>query len=507
MRRAKRAICTVPLRLITDPLLLVASLIARIDGSTCYEDRESAIDIYNAPDSPKFCFLLSTRAGGLGINLQTADTVVLFDSDWNPQADLQAQDRAHRIGQKKPVSIYRLVTENTVEEKIVERAQQKLKLDAMVVQSGRLKEKDKVSKDELMNAIKFGADKVFRSTESDITDDDIDAILARGEEKTKELTDKITKAEKGDMLNFSFDTGLGVQTYEGVDYSDQAFRDQLILLNADSMGKRERKQAAAPLTYTPDALVKAKKVMTFSEYTIRLPRSFRLPRMENFMFFDQKKLMQISEWEFEALHLLRQKERRLSQDQQHTMTSILPAKLAEEKKKLLGAGFPMFNKRDYFRFLRGIANKGKDNLESVAADMGMAIDLVEDYSKAFWEVGESHLGEKEWARVMKQIEKGEESVKTRAALSKMLTTFIGMFDDPRNKMVFTSKNEKPFVLDSDRAMLIASNKHGYGEWDKIRKEVTSDRGLAFNHQIQGINDKELAKRVDTRLRMLEKEVR
>ena len=122
----------------------------RIDGSTDYESRESAIDTYNAPGSSKFCFLLSTRAGGLGINLQTADTVVLYDSDWNPQADLQAQDRAHRIGQKKPVSIYRLVTENTVEEKIVQRAQQKLKLDAMVVQSGKLKEKDKVSKEEVM---------------------------------------------------------------------------------------------------------------------------------------------------------------------------------------------------------------------------------------------------------------------------------------------------------------------------------------------------------------------
>jgi hypothetical protein len=59
------------------------------------------IDAFNAPNSDKFIFLLSTRAGGLGINLQTADTVILFDSDWNPQVDLQAQDRAHRIGQKK----------------------------------------------------------------------------------------------------------------------------------------------------------------------------------------------------------------------------------------------------------------------------------------------------------------------------------------------------------------------------------------------------------------------
>ena len=65
----------------------------RIDGNTSYDERDSLIETYNAPDSSKFVFLLSTRAGGLGINLQTADTVVLYDSDWNPQADLQAQDR------------------------------------------------------------------------------------------------------------------------------------------------------------------------------------------------------------------------------------------------------------------------------------------------------------------------------------------------------------------------------------------------------------------------------
>ena len=79
----------------------------RIDGDTTYEEREDSIDAYNAPESEKFVFMLSTRAGGLGINLQTADTVILYDSDWNPQADLQAQDRAHRIGQKKVVNVYR----------------------------------------------------------------------------------------------------------------------------------------------------------------------------------------------------------------------------------------------------------------------------------------------------------------------------------------------------------------------------------------------------------------
>ena len=82
--------------------------------------------------------MLSTRAGGLGINLATADIVILYDSDWNPQMDLQAMDRAHRIGQLKQVRVFRLITENTVEEKIVERAEVKLHLDKLVIQQGRL---------------------------------------------------------------------------------------------------------------------------------------------------------------------------------------------------------------------------------------------------------------------------------------------------------------------------------------------------------------------------------
>jgi len=86
----------------------------RLDGSMGREQRQKAMEHFNAKDSKDFCFLLSTRAGGLGINLSTADTVIIFDSDWNPQNDLQAAARAHRIGQKKVVNIYRFVTKGTV---------------------------------------------------------------------------------------------------------------------------------------------------------------------------------------------------------------------------------------------------------------------------------------------------------------------------------------------------------------------------------------------------------
>jgi SNF2 family DNA or RNA helicase len=93
----------------------------RLDGSTKGVERQTMINEFQAPDSESFLFLLSTRAGGLGINLTAADTVIIYDSDWNPQMDLQAMDRAHRIGQKNPVNVYRLVCENTIEEKIIER--------------------------------------------------------------------------------------------------------------------------------------------------------------------------------------------------------------------------------------------------------------------------------------------------------------------------------------------------------------------------------------------------
>jgi SWI/SNF-related matrix-associated actin-dependent regulator of chromatin subfamily A member 5 len=91
----------------------------------------------------KFIFLLSTRAGGLGINLTSADTVIIYDSDWNPQMDLQAMDRAHRIGQKNPVNVYRLITENTVEEKIIQRQTIKLKWDNLVIQQAKNTQKNK----------------------------------------------------------------------------------------------------------------------------------------------------------------------------------------------------------------------------------------------------------------------------------------------------------------------------------------------------------------------------
>ncbi|XP_060932492.1 chromodomain-helicase-DNA-binding protein 2 isoform X3 [Limanda limanda] len=192
----------------------------RLDGSIKGEIRKQALDHFNAEGSEDFCFLLSTRAGGLGINLASADTVVIFDSDWNPQNDLQAQARAHRIGQKKQVNIYRLVTKGTVEEDIIERAKKKMVLDHLVIQrmdtTGRTvldsnsgnTNSNPFNKEELTAILKFGAEELFKEAEGEESEPqemDIEEILRLAETRESDqgssATDELLSQFK--VANFS----------------------------------------------------------------------------------------------------------------------------------------------------------------------------------------------------------------------------------------------------------------------------------------------------------------
>ncbi|OIW02825.1 hypothetical protein TanjilG_29601 [Lupinus angustifolius] len=188
----------------------------RLDGSTKAELRHQAMEHFNAPGSDDFCFLLSTRAGGLGINLATADTVIIFDSDWNPQNDLQAMSRAHRIGQQEVVNIYRFVTSKSVEEDILERAKKKMVLDHLVIQKlnaeGRLEKKEAkkggsyFDKNELSAILRFGAEELFKEERNDeeskkrLLSMDIDEILERAEK----VEEKEAEGEDGHELLSAF---------------------------------------------------------------------------------------------------------------------------------------------------------------------------------------------------------------------------------------------------------------------------------------------------------------
>ncbi|XP_057666138.1 chromodomain-helicase-DNA-binding protein 7 isoform X2 [Diorhabda carinulata] len=175
----------------------------RIDGRIRGNLRQAAIDRFSRPDSDRFVFLLCTKAGGLGINLTAADTVIIYDSDWNPQNDLQAQARCHRIGQQKMVKIYRLLCRNTYEREMFDKASLKLGLDKAILQSMNTSQGGKdagnrqLSKKEIEDLLKKGAyGALLDEDDGDkFCEEDIDVILAR---RTQVIT---MESEKGSTFS------------------------------------------------------------------------------------------------------------------------------------------------------------------------------------------------------------------------------------------------------------------------------------------------------------------
>lgn len=180
----------------------------RLDGTTKADERQEMLKEFNAPNSDYFCFLLSTRAGGLGLNLQTADTVIIFDTDWNPHQDLQAQDRAHRIGQKNEVRILRLITTDSVEEVILERAMQKLDIDGKVIQAGKFDNKSTAEEQEafLRRLIENESAK-DEEDDAELDDEELNETLARSDEE-KILFAQIDKERMARELAFAKSIGL-----------------------------------------------------------------------------------------------------------------------------------------------------------------------------------------------------------------------------------------------------------------------------------------------------------
>ncbi|CAI4060495.1 hypothetical protein N7582_001632 [Saccharomyces uvarum] len=177
------------LDILGDYLSIKGITFQRLDGTVPSAQRRISIDHFNSPDSNDFAFLLSTRAGGLGINLMTADTVIIFDSDWNPQADLQAMARAHRIGQKNHVMVYRLVSKDTVEEEVLERARKKMILEYAIISLGvtdgnKYTKKNEPNTGELSAILKFGAGNMFTATDNQkkLEDLNLDDVLNHAED-------------------------------------------------------------------------------------------------------------------------------------------------------------------------------------------------------------------------------------------------------------------------------------------------------------------------------------
>lgn len=214
----------------------------RLDGTVPSNQRKISIDHFNAPDSNDFVFLLSTRAGGLGINLMTADTVIIFDSDWNPQADLQAMARAHRIGQKNHVMVYRLVSKDTVEEEVLERARKKMILEYAIISLGvtdgnKYDRKNEPSAGELSEILKFGAGNMFaaKDNQKKLEDLNLDDVLNHAE-------DHVTTPDMGEshLGGEEFLKQFEVTDYKAdVDWDDIIPQDELKKLQDEDQKRRD----------------------------------------------------------------------------------------------------------------------------------------------------------------------------------------------------------------------------------------------------------------------------
>ena len=465
------------LDILGDYLQLRGYQFQRLDGTIAAGPRRMAIDHFNADGSNDFCFLLSTRAGGLGINLMTADTVIIFDSDWNPQADLQAMARAHRIGQKKPVSIYRLVSKETVEEEVLERARNKLMLEFITIQRGvtdkekkELREKavkagkidDPRSSEDISRILKRRGQKMFEQSgnQKKLEELDIDSVLENAEEHKTEVPEGMI-ADGGEDFLKSFEyTDVKID----LEWDDIIPKDQLESLKAEE-DKRKHEEYLAKIVEE------------------NAPRK---ATMKN-----------TAEYEREQ-RLAKKRERDQAKQDELDEKKEAQANRADPKRELNEK-----EARNLFRaFLRyGSIDERRDELIKDARLIGRDVDLLKATIKAVTDESDRRLKEenarieameRETNRPLTKKDKkavlfdflgvkrlNAETVMERPGEMMMLKEVIGGLSDFKNFRVTDASKGANYSCEwgarEDGMLLVGIHRHGYGAWVQIRDDP--DLGL------------------------------
>lgn len=499
----------------------------RIDGSTAHEDRIAAIDDYNKPGSEKFIFLLTTRAGGLGINLTSADIVVLYDSDWNPQADLQAMDRAHRIGQTKQVVVFRFVTENAIEEKVLERAAQKLRLDQLVIQQGRAQQaaKNAASKDDLLNMIQHGAEKVFQTkgatgvlgSKSELSEDDIDEILKHGEQRTAELNARYEKLGIDDLQKFSSENAY---EWNGEDFTN---RKKEIGISWINPAKRERKEQSYSMDkYYRQALSTGGRT---AEQKPKAPRAPKQIQVHDYQFFPpvlrdlqeretayfRKEIgykVPLGEGEDGDLSE-REAERDLEQKEIDDATPLTEEE-QEMKQRYAEEGFIYWNRRDFQQFINGAAKHGRYSYADIASEIdGKNEREVKEYAKVFWQ---RYTEIQDFPKYIATIEAGEEKSRKLNHQQKMLRRKMEMYRVPLQQLKLnysvSTTNKKIYTEEEDRFLLVMLDRFGVdGEsiYERIRDEIRESPLFRFDWFFLSRTPVEIGRRCATLLTTVARE--
>lgn len=503
----------------------------RIDGQTDHADRVNAIDEYNKPGSSKFVFLLTTRAGGLGINLTTADVVILYDSDWNPQADLQAMDRAHRIGQTKQVKVFRFVTENAIEEKILERAAQKLRLDQLVIQLGRnvpnigQQSNKAASKDELLNMIQYGAAEMFSNhykdgDEHSEADADIESILNSSKQKTEELNKKYEKLGLSALQNFSNDDSV----YE---WNGENFKKKETSTITDighgwiNPSKRERKENYSIDMYYKDVLntggrssmksgPKPPKQLNIYDHQFYPVKLLELVELEKNYYKKQIQYQVPLKAGSPKTLKERQLEQKLEQEEIANSRSLTDEE-KQLKEELLKQGYGNWNRREFTHFIQMSAKYGRNAILSIAQEIDdKTEDEVRDYAKKFWTSYEEIDG---YERYINQIEAGEDRILKLRLQKESLRRKLSQYRYPLQELVLkyppSTSHKKIYSDEEDRFLLVQLYRFGLDSsdvYEKIRDAIRDSPLFQFDFFLQSRNSAELARRCTTLLACVLKEI-
>ena len=503
-------------------VLMCCCVVSRIDGNTPQADREEHMRVFNEEGSPKFCFLLSTRAGGLGINLVTADTVILYDSDWNPQMDLQAMDRAHRIGQKRVVNVLRLVCEDTVEVQMLKRAEIKLHLDAMVIQQGRPQPEEKEKKgkggmttEDLTKMIRYGADKIFRQTESTINDEDIVNILEKGEQHAKEMDSSLKQHVTLHALTLDGqveDNLLPADPGTELNLTAEELEMHRVSMVQEALGKRNRKQNYNEDEYYREVLkVGGRPVRTL------LQKPFRLPRMSEHQFFDRKRIEELSDKEVKFYH-------RYYHSLQPPALRGLSEAEAAEMEELLEAGYEEWSFVDYQKFLKALRRYGRHQMDKIAAAMegrGKTKEQVVDYHSAFFtHVNEMKGGPALLARIERAEKRSAKFAEMEELLDKLLTTTANTTTSTTTAVSSTDRynalttlplryssglRDRGYTMEEDRYLLWLCREVGFGEWSRMCRRMERDEQFNFDWYLMARSPVEIERRVTTLLKEIQRQ--
>ena len=462
---------------------------SRIDGSTLSSDRQVFIDDFTREDSDKRIFLLSTRAGGLGINLTSANFVFIYDADFNPQSDLQAIDRAHRIGQRRPVTVYRFVSKNTVEEKIMESAARKMVMDKLVIRKSS--ETVGVSKEEIGNILQFGVSELFYSDEEKV-EEDIDALLEFSEQKTNDFSQKMMKFSPF-HLKFDHKThGDGkndpvkeeerqVVIPEEVRRAAAAVAGEVgeIIL----IGPRERK-AIVPVAKPPLVVNKSK----LAEWRGKVGGG------HDYQLYDSKRLDEL---------------------ERKAASSLSRAEKGEQE-KLLCEGFANFTRKSFHTVVRLLEEMGYSDLTVEAICKAIPErprEELERYVETLMRRGSKFLGNGFMSRLLGKVKQVEELSEKVNAQMESLSEKINE-KDLKNVWLQLPvdspfiDNNSPWTNQADRIVLCGLYYYGYDNastWSNLKQLLCLHPSTCLNFPLLQLKLEDIKSRADELLEIVHEE--